>query len=252
MKPFRYLTDVAYVVPALRSHSEWPKMNRRKVAIVVGVLSAHAALIWTLVNMAVNTPPPIEFVETQVVLEQVTQENPVPTAIPPSPKAQQKIERQQQVKTTLQQARQVHRVNDNAVVKDMVKESAQEPRQVQPQVQPQPAPQEKAATPAQSNSSLPNQSVASAHAGNCRQVIGTRGSGKSDVTMRSVQVHVKRDASGRALWVKLISKTGSSSLDAAIIRTAKSQLKFIYKAAECEGVEASLMTKVEVPNDWND
>lgn len=224
MKPFRYLTDAAYVVPALRSHSAWPKMNRRKVAIVVGVLSAHAALIWALVNMAVNTPPPIEFVETQVVLEQVTPDSPVPTAIPPSPKV---IKRQQEKVTP--QPQQARRVNNDAVIKETVK----------PQQQPQPipttseTPAKPQTQPTQPAATAPAKPAASASAGKCNQAFPLRIISPLVERDMTVRVLIRRGASS-VTSASLQNSSGNASLDSLIVRKAQG-LRFVSKDEACAG-----------------
>jgi outer membrane biosynthesis protein TonB len=242
MKPFRYLTDVAYVVPALRSHSEWPKINRRKVAIVVGVLSAHAALIWTLVNMAVNTPPPIEFVETQVVLEQVTPDNPVPTAIPSSPKV---IKRQQEkVRSQPQQAR---RVNNDAEIKETVQKPAtSKPQQTSSATASSTMPEQTTkSTPAATEATTkPTQTKASAsECGKAlKLVLNPQMAVRAD---KLVSVDVRRNASARPASVSLVGTTGDAALDVWVERMVQARLRFFKTGVQCDGTSARLTALIK-------
>lgn len=82
MKTFNYAQDNAYVVPALRTRGATNPLWTRKGAIVSAVLLAHGALLYMALKMVTQTPPEaLPMAETEVILEQISNDNAAPTPI---------------------------------------------------------------------------------------------------------------------------------------------------------------------------
>ena len=225
MMPFRYFLDSAYVVPALRKREIGLPMGRRKSVIVGLVLLAHGGLIWGLVNFIAPVPPPIEFVETQVVLEQITPEQPTHTPITPSPQVQQKA-----VSTPAIQPAQQLKVNENAVIKQVVKSAQQVPTPVTP-----PAPVHTPVAVAQPVVvPIAKPASSSAPTGKCSQAVPLRITSNLVERNMTVRLVVRRNANN-VTAANLQGSTGNASLDALIEQRARG-LRFFNKGAECDGL----------------
>lgn len=92
MKSFTYTQDNAYVVPALRRRAATEPLWQRKSAIIGAVLVVHGALLYLALQMVVSTPPEaLPMAETEVILEQISDNKTVPTPIISVPKSVQQV-----------------------------------------------------------------------------------------------------------------------------------------------------------------
>lgn len=236
MMPFRYFLDTAYVVPNLRRRELGLPMNRRKTAIVGLVLAIHAGLIWVLVNFITPTPPPIEFVETQVILEQITPEQPMPTPILPSPQVQQRV-----VDTPVVQHKPVLKVNEKAVIKETIKPTAPAPvAPIAPIAPPAPAALSVSPVVPPSNPVAAASTVAGCGSSVPLSIDAT------GLIEDSTRVRIKIVRNERQVAsASILQSTGSGALDALIMRKVYG-LRFYKKGAECDGLSFIVSQPVTV------
>ncbi|MGL4766686.1 MAG: hypothetical protein ACRCV6_01160 [Formosimonas sp.] len=191
--------------------------------VVVAVILAHAGALFGLLGEVVSTPPPIEFVETQVLLEANAPTLPQPVAAQVQRQTQPQVERQSPTPAVREKEQMpIKQTAQPAAIAPATASTLAPPTAAQPVV----------AAPVMPPAAKP--SPAPASAAKCSQAVPLRIT--SDLVERNMTVRllVRRNANGVAS-ANLQGSTGHSSLDALIEQRARG-LRFFNKGAECDGL----------------
>ena len=263
MKQFSLSQDAAYLVPALRSRGSsfaWPTTWRHKAGVVLAVVAAHVALLWMALWMVVAAPPEaLPMAETEVILEQISADSPLPMPIPQQVKLQERVSSPVPA-VALPQQKTMREAEMTETVKPVV---AIKPTPMFDRAKPEPTPTAQEA-PATSSVAKSLASAPTPVAEAAKPSSNTKGAGVSFNPKPpypkaleeagvggTVGLSIQVNAEGRASSVSVVRSSGQSALDASARDTVLNRWKFKpARSASGDAVASTLVQSIRfVPND---